>query len=77
MISSSKVFHDERMIILRSQIGDVLSEIYLQMPLEQARDFEAYRKMLYSQFEINSEHFRRKCRLQINLRSLLPNLGHV
>ena len=43
-----EVKDDERMIILISQISGVLSELYLQMPLEQARDFEAYIKMLYS-----------------------------
>ena len=53
---------DERMIVLRSQISGDLAEQYSQMPLEQARDFEAYRKMVYSRFGINAEHLRRKFR---------------
>ena len=39
---------DERMIVLKSQISGDLAVFYSQMPLEQARDFEAYRKIVYS-----------------------------
>ena len=48
------------MIVLRSQISGDLAELYSQMPLEQARDFEAYRKMVYSRFGIYAEYLRRK-----------------
>ena len=46
--------------MLRSQISGDLAELYSQMPFEQARDFEAHRKMVYPRFGINAEHFRRK-----------------
>ena len=51
---------DEMMIVLRSQISGDLAELYSQMPLEQAKDFEAYRKIVSSRFSINAEHLRRK-----------------
>ena len=51
---------DERMMVLRSRISRDLAELYSQMPLEQARDFEAYRKMVYSRFGVNAEHLRQK-----------------
>ena len=55
---------DERMIVLRSQINGDLAELYSQMPLEQARDFTTYKKMVYSRFGKNAEHLRRKFRYQ-------------
>ena len=48
-------------VILRSQIG-VLEEIYSQMPLEEARNYEAYRKLVYFRFGVDAEHLRQKFR---------------
>ena len=50
------------MIILISQISGELSEIYSQVPENQARDYEAVRKLVFSRFGINTEHLRRKFR---------------
>ena len=46
-------------IVLRAQISGNLAELYSQMPLEKARDFEVYKKIVYSRFCI-AEHLRRK-----------------
>ena len=49
---------EEHMIVLRSQISGDLADIYSQMPLEQVREYEAYKKMVFLRSGINAEHLR-------------------
>ena len=44
------------------QISGELAEIYSQMPQDQARKYEAFRKLVFARFGISAEHFRRKFR---------------
>ena len=46
------------MIVLRAQISGDLAELYSQILLEKARDFEVHKNMVYSRFCINAEHLR-------------------
>ena len=43
-----KVNESEKMSVLRSQVSGDLADFYSQMPLDQARDFDMFRKMVYA-----------------------------
>ena len=48
------------MVVLRAQVSGDLTKSYFQLPLEKSKDFEVYKKMVYSRFCINAEHLRWK-----------------
>ncbi|XP_078239043.1 uncharacterized protein LOC144585766 [Pogona vitticeps] len=56
------VTEQERMLILRSFISAEMSEIYVSMSEDQARNYEIFKKLVYSRFGITSEKLRQKFR---------------
>ncbi|KAJ7329751.1 hypothetical protein JRQ81_015925, partial [Phrynocephalus forsythii] len=57
-----EVPQDQRMVIFGSKICSELAKIYTQMPLDQSRDFDRYKQLIYVHFEITSEQLRKKFR---------------
>ncbi|KAJ7332354.1 hypothetical protein JRQ81_014534 [Phrynocephalus forsythii] len=50
-----EVPQDHRMVILKSKVCGELAKLYVQMPVDQSRDFEKYKQLIYKQFGITSE----------------------
>ena len=57
-----EIKESEKTILLRTQISGELAKIYAHMPQEKAREYEAFKKLVFARFGINVEHLRWKFR---------------
>ncbi|KAJ7332050.1 hypothetical protein JRQ81_014230 [Phrynocephalus forsythii] len=65
--NNSEVPQNQRIVILRSKICGELAK-YSQMPLDQSRDFERFKQLIYTQLGITSEQLKKKFRGVTKLR---------